>query len=146
MRIAINSVWGEERKVLHKLDKLLSCCGFSEEDCQDIRTAVAEACLNAMEHGNQLNPGKQVEVSASIKDNTVTVDVLDQGSGFSTLAAGKAGSLPEQYRGWGMLLIQNLVDDWSVYYTKDRHGFGITMKKTMRNKEVICENGKGTGA
>lgn len=144
MRIAISSVWGEEKKVLHELNKLFSCHAFSAEDCQDLQTAVAEACLNAMEHGNKLNPRKQVEVFVSITGNTVTVDVLDQGSGFHTIPAGKDSSLDKQDRGWGMMLIQNLVDDWSIYFRREKQAFGISMKKIMRNKEVALEDGKGT--
>lgn len=144
MRIAINSTWGEEKKVLNELDKLFSCYAFSKEDCQDLLTSVAEACLNAMEHGNKLIPHKQVEVFVSIIGNTVTVDVLDQGSGFNTLTTGKDSSSPTQDRGWGMLLIRNLVDNWSFYHKEDKRAFGISMKKTMTIKEVALEDGKGT--
>lgn len=146
MRIVINSVWGEEKKVLHELKRLFSCHSFVAEDCQDVQTAVAEACLNAMEHGNKLDPRKQVEVFVSIVDNTVTVDVLDQGSGFSAIPASNDSFLSTQDRGWGILLIQNLVDDWSTYSRRDKRAFGIKMKKTMRNKEVALADGKGTNA
>ena len=31
--------------------------GFSDERVEDLKTAVAEACINAIEHGNKLDEG-----------------------------------------------------------------------------------------
>ena len=39
--------------------------GFSQDRIDDLKTAVAEACINAMEHGNELDSALSVGVILS---------------------------------------------------------------------------------
>jgi len=89
--------------------------GFSEDRIEDLKTAVAEACINAIEHGNQLNNGLSVGVVLSNTDDELEVKVIDDGVGVK-----KAPHAPdidrkmhgeEDTRGMGMFLIQALVDE-----------------------------------
>jgi serine/threonine-protein kinase RsbW len=127
-KITIKSAWGEEKRVLQRLDKMLAPHTFCEEDCLDIKTAVAEACLNAMEHGNGLQPELPVLIIVSLIDNTITVDVSDRGKGFEVFNR----RADDSGRGWGMLFIQNLVDEWALYCSVETQGYGVRMKKAMR--------------
>jgi serine/threonine-protein kinase RsbW len=89
--------------------------GFSSERIEDLKTAVAEACINAIEHGNQLDSSLNVEVVLSTTDDELEVKVIDDGAGMD-----HAPALPdidrkmmgeEDTRGMGMFLIQALVDE-----------------------------------
>jgi serine/threonine-protein kinase RsbW len=89
--------------------------GFSEDRIEDLKTAVAEACINAMEHGNQMNASIPVSVVLSMKPDELEVKVMDNGSGMETPAAppdiDRKMAGEEEARGMGMFLIQALVDE-----------------------------------
>jgi serine/threonine-protein kinase RsbW len=55
---------------------------YGEQDVFAVRLATEEAVVNAIRHGNDLDPQKKVVVSFSVTDGKVTVVVSDQGEGF----------------------------------------------------------------
>ena len=55
--------------------------GFDDERVEDLKTAVAEACINAMEHGNKLDEALSVGVILSVGADSLEVKVVDTGSG-----------------------------------------------------------------
>ncbi len=59
--------------------------GFRDERIEDLKTAVAEACINAIEHGNRLNEGLSVGVVLSADADSLEVKVIDDGKGLKTL-------------------------------------------------------------
>ena len=89
--------------------------GFSADRIDDLKTAVAEACINAMEHGNQMNASIPVSVVLSMKADELEVKVMDNGTGMDTPAPtpdiDRKMSGEEEARGMGMFLIQALVDE-----------------------------------
>jgi serine/threonine-protein kinase RsbW len=82
---------------------------------EDLKTAVAEACINAMEHGNKLDESLIVGVILSMDETSLEVKVLDTGtgppSGVHTPDMDKKMHGEETSRGMGMFLIQSLVDE-----------------------------------
>jgi serine/threonine-protein kinase RsbW len=89
--------------------------GFSDDRVEDIKTAVAEACINAMEHGNRLNEGLSVGIVLSAGKDALEVKVIDDGKGMKTLPP-KPDMVRKMHgeedpRGMGMFLIQALVDE-----------------------------------
>ncbi len=89
--------------------------GFAAERVEDLKTAVAEACINAIEHGNKLDDALSVGVILSMDQDTLEVMVTDTGEGpHGTHAApdiDKKMHGEEDARGMGMFLIQSLVDE-----------------------------------
>jgi serine/threonine-protein kinase RsbW len=89
--------------------------GFRDDRIEDLKTAVAEACINAIEHGNRLNEGKSVGVVLSAGEDTLEVKVIDDGTGLRGLPPkpdmDKKMHGEEDPRGMGMFLIQALVDE-----------------------------------
>jgi serine/threonine-protein kinase RsbW len=92
--------------------------GFGEERIEDLKTAIAEACINAMEHGNKFDETQLVGVVLSMGPDSLEVKVLDTGSGLQ-VPVGHA-AVPdidkkmhelEGARGMGMFLIESLVDE-----------------------------------
>lgn len=89
--------------------------GLCSERLDDIRTAVAEACINAMEHGNGNRPELPVEISFGSGAGVFSVSIRDQGHGFAPdtrphprLEDQIGGTDPA--RGWGLFLMQQLAD------------------------------------
>jgi serine/threonine-protein kinase RsbW len=82
---------------------------------EDLRTAVAEACINAIEHGNSLNEKLSVGVVLSAGVDELEVKVIDDGTGIKQQPAkpdiDRKMHGEEDPRGMGMFLIQALVDE-----------------------------------
>ena len=88
--------------------------GFVPERIEDLKSAVAEACVNAMQHGNKLYPNARVIVNMNFRDDTFIVSVMDQGDGMPEVPEypGIVRIIEEEKstRGLGVFLIQRLVD------------------------------------
>ena len=115
VEVRLPSELGFEKVAMSTAAGMASLMGFSQDRIEDLKTAVGEACINAMEHGNQLNASLRVGVVLSSNDDELEVKVIDDGQGMSGKPA-----LPdidrkmrgeEDPRGMGMFLIQALVDE-----------------------------------
>jgi serine/threonine-protein kinase RsbW len=89
--------------------------GFPEDRIEDLKTAIAEACINAIEHGNKLDESLCVGVVLSITSDSLEVRVLDTGPGpkfpVEVPDIDKKMHEEQKSRGMGMFLIEALVDE-----------------------------------
>ena len=120
------SILGHEKTAVEATIALASQMGFSVHQIDNLRTAVSEACLNAIEHGNQQNAAIPVILKLTPHKTTLQVDIIDQGSGPKTISTqrpdlSKKLSGEEHSRGWGLYLIQNLVDELHITKTPEGH-------------------------
>jgi serine/threonine-protein kinase RsbW len=115
VEVRIPSELGFEKVAMSTASSMAALMGFSNDRIEDLKTAVAEACINAIEHGNQLDSSLNVGVVLSTTDDELEVKVIDDGAGIA-----KAPASPdidrkmhgeENPRGMGMFLIQALVDE-----------------------------------
>jgi serine/threonine-protein kinase RsbW len=115
VEVRIPSELGFEKVAMSTASSMAALMGFSRDRIEDLKTAVAEACINAIEHGNQLDSSLNVGVVMSTTDDELEVKVIDDGAGIA-----KAPASPdidrkmhgeEDPRGMGMFLIQALVDE-----------------------------------
>jgi len=106
---------GYEKVAMSTAASVAKLQGFPEDRIEDLKTAVAEACINAIEHGNRLDEKLSVGVVLKADSDALEVKVLDDGKGI-----GKQPPKPdidrkmhgeEDPRGMGMFLIQALVDE-----------------------------------
>ena len=115
IELRLPSRLGYEKVAMNTAASVAKLMGFSDERVEDLKTAVAEACINAMEHGNKLDAGLTVGVFLSIDQDSLEVKVTDTGGGPQgiTLAPDidKKMHGEEDARGMGMFLIQALVDE-----------------------------------
>jgi serine/threonine-protein kinase RsbW len=117
VELHIPSILGYEKVAMDTASSLARDMGFSVDRVADLRMAVGEACLNAIEHGNQLDASVKVGVTLTVDPHALQVDVHDSGSRFER--ALKDPNIDEKMsgesdsRGWGMFLIQKLVDEVS---------------------------------
>src|SRR4030095_9575719 len=113
--LQIPSVLGFEKVVVDFAASVGRIIHLPAERIEDLKTAVAEACTNAIEHGNKMKPGARVSVSFTIEESKLQVDVQDEGMGIGqatppSLEQTMAGK-KERPRGWGIFLIKNLMDE-----------------------------------
>jgi serine/threonine-protein kinase RsbW len=81
--ITIPSDLAETHKVQADIENALQSNGYDDGDVFAIRLAVEEALVNAMKHGNQLDPDKMVHVKYSVTDRQFEIQIPDEGSGFN---------------------------------------------------------------
>jgi serine/threonine-protein kinase RsbW len=65
------------------ISELLSESGLSEQKQVAMSAAYREATINAAQHGNRYQKGKQIEVSYHFDKEKVTITVSDEGEGFN---------------------------------------------------------------
>jgi len=115
IRLQLPSRLGYERVAMDAAGAAAKLVGFHRGRVEDLRTAVAEACVNAMEHAHRFNAAMTVVVALTIEDDSLQIDVVDQGEGMPEvvetpdLARKLAGE--QEARGWGMFLIKSLMDE-----------------------------------
>jgi serine/threonine-protein kinase RsbW len=106
---------GYEKVAMSTAAALAKLKGFPEDRIEDLKTAVAEACINAIEHGNRMNEKLSIGVVISVDDDELEVKVIDDGKGMNKQQAkpdiDKKMHGEEDPRGMGMFLIQALVDE-----------------------------------
>jgi serine phosphatase RsbU (regulator of sigma subunit)/anti-sigma regulatory factor (Ser/Thr protein kinase) len=124
---------GSERRVAKQVLEVIAPLNLSEERYERLGTAVAEAAMNAMEHGNSFDPEKNVEINVFADEHQVTISITDHGGTSSIpkttqpdLEAKLDGDQPT--RGWGMFLIKNMVDEMNIIQTEDRHTIELLMR------------------
>jgi serine/threonine-protein kinase RsbW len=115
VEVRLPSELGFEKVALSTAASVATLMGFSADRVEDLKTAVAEACINAIEHGNQLNDSLTVGVVLSTTDDELEVRVIDDGCGVNETPASPDMDRKmlgeEDPRGMGMFLIQALVDE-----------------------------------
>jgi serine/threonine-protein kinase RsbW len=115
IELAVPSRLGLEQVAVDASAALAKLMGFSEDRIEDLKTAVEEACINAIEHGNQENANIKVVVELIADDSKLQVDIHDRGRGIRgriekpDIDAKIAGK--QTARGWGLFLIQSLMDE-----------------------------------
>ncbi len=108
---------GYERIAMACSASFAKIVGFSPDRIEDLKTAVSEACINAMEHGNKNDPDARVFITMHYDDHIFSVSVMDQGKGMGNSNESleepdiekKIQNL-QTPRGLGIFLIKQLVD------------------------------------
>jgi serine/threonine-protein kinase RsbW len=102
---------------------------LSEDQTAEIGMALIEACINAFEHSKTKT---NVFIHFVLEDDSLVIKVIDQGIGFDKSKIeipkieNKVGK-DERKRGWGIKLIEELMD--SVVYESNSEGTIVTMIK-----------------
>ncbi len=119
--LSVPSRLGLEQVAVDATAALAKLMGFSEDRIEDLKTAVEEACINSIEHGNKENSSIKVLVELTADESKLQVDIHDHGKQIRQhiekpdIDAKMAGK--QTTRGWGLFLIQELMDevefDWS---------------------------------
>ena len=84
--IDLPSERGASRLFIDRLLEQLGAHGWSGADLFSIHLAAEEAIVNAIVHGNRLDPAKRVHVDCSVSGNSVWMRITDEGSGFDPAA------------------------------------------------------------
>jgi len=115
-RFTLASEEGNERIAIDKVSAAVDHLGLDSARLERLKTAVGETVMNAIEHGNEYRPELDVGVVVSATDVVVSVRVTDHGgdkpmpqTSTPDIEAKLAGE--QSPRGWGLFLVEQMVDE-----------------------------------
>ncbi|UVI29856.1 ATP-binding SpoIIE family protein phosphatase [Paenibacillus spongiae] len=122
----LRSRMGSERGVAEQIGSFITKFWPETNLHEDVQSAVAEAIMNAMEHGNKLDPMAQVTVQAQIGSLLAVIRVYDEGGGYFPHVSRDEKEMAKKResddpRGWGLVIIDSLSDYWAT--GRDERGF-----------------------
>jgi anti-sigma regulatory factor (Ser/Thr protein kinase) len=105
--------------------------GIPDKTLAQCKTALIEAMINAGEHS--LSPDRRIELGFVVTGQALTIVITNRGLRLTDrMPSGEV--LDEARRGWGLQLMQKLMDDVRVEPTDD--GTRLVMTKHFRNNDV----------
>ncbi|MBM3972441.1 MAG: ATP-binding protein [Planctomycetes bacterium] len=72
----------EARDVQERIIGLMEQNAWPMRDCFGVRLSLEEALVNAIKHGNRMDPDKKVYIACELTEDEVIVVIEDQGDGF----------------------------------------------------------------
>jgi serine/threonine-protein kinase RsbW len=111
--LEIDSTASAVEDICQQLISLLEDAHFSKDDVFAVHLALEEALINAVEHGNKMDPEKKVKIDYQINSDKVDISITDQGPGFNPehVPDPRIGENIYKYDGRGLLLIQSFMDE-----------------------------------
>lgn len=119
------SAEGNEREVMKRVAEAVKDI-LPASRLEQLKTAVAEATMNAMEHGNKNNPDIPVAVEVKASPTLLSVHITDEG-GSVPIPDNPAPDLDlkldgmQSPRGWGLFLIKQFVDEMNIVTDEKHH-------------------------
>ena len=117
VELKIPSEQGYEKMAMNLAADLATMMKFPDDRIDDLRTAVSEACINAIEHGNVNDVSTKVYIVMTVDENRLAIDVVDEGRSGPPPTHVSAPDLEAQFAGllepggMGLFVIKALVDE-----------------------------------
>jgi len=109
IKINIPSELGYEKVVMNAVAVIAKKMDFAANKIDDLKTAVGEACTNAIEHGNALEANRPVLVIINYDKESIRIDIIDNGCNPLPEMMPDRSQRPD-FRGLGLFLTQRLMD------------------------------------
>ncbi len=132
--IEIAGQLGNERLAMEQVAAAVEPLGLPPDRFERLKTAVSEAAMNAIEHGSQGNADVPVRIHVTASDTQLRVRIADMGLG-GEIPLGTA-EVPDieaklrgeqKPRGWGLFLIEAMVDEMAVEQTEQGQAVVLTL-------------------
>jgi serine phosphatase RsbU (regulator of sigma subunit)/anti-sigma regulatory factor (Ser/Thr protein kinase) len=130
----VSSVEGNERFAIDRVVEAVGSLRLADAKVEKLKTAVGETVMNAIEHGNGNDPGLGVGVRVTVSPTRLTVEVRDHGGdkeipevATPDLEAKLAGT--QTPRGWGLFLIEQMVDEVNTARENGHHIVVLVMNR-----------------
>lgn len=108
--------------------------GFGEDDLFAVHLAIEEAFVNAVKHGNKMDPRKTVTIDYTVDGEKIEIDIRDQGTGFDpeSIPDPRVGENLYRPEGRGLLLMSAYMH---VFEYNER-GNGVHMVR-YKDKPIV---------
>jgi anti-sigma regulatory factor (Ser/Thr protein kinase) len=117
---------GNERQAMEQVATAVEPLDLPAAVLERLKTAVGETTMNAMEHGNRYQADLPARIQVLASSDRLAVLITDYGGDYTIpeyvspdLEAKLAGL--QSPRGWGLFLIQNMVDEVNIHSDADHH-------------------------
>ncbi len=133
----VESTVDNEREAMQRVADLVVDLPLSEQQVDRLKTAVAEATMNGMEHGNEYDPNKPVHIQVARCEQAVRIRIRDEG-GDKPVQAAEPPDLEAKLRGeqsprgWGLFLIKNMVDEMNIYHDETYHTVELLVRLSWK--------------
>jgi anti-sigma regulatory factor (Ser/Thr protein kinase) len=130
---SIPSQPGNERLAIERVAQAVEQLRLPLGRLEKLKTAVGEATMNAMEHGNRYRQDLPVKIRVEATAQQLSVFITDSGGGREIPQAetpdleAKLDGL-QSPRGWGLFLIRNMVDDLQVTSDAQHHTVELILR------------------
>ncbi len=121
----------------HTVEDIARRHEFPAKAINQIKTALVEACINAAEHS--LSPDRRIHQRFQVDADSITITITNRGLRLADRMPAEP-TPDEGRRGWGLKLIQGLMDEVRVERTDD--GTRITMVKRIERADNGTPDGK----
>ncbi len=131
LELHLPNILGAEKEAIKKAVTIAEKMGFARDRIEDLKTALAEACINAIEHGNKFDQNKKVRVTLAANDKSLEVIVHDEGDGIDPKKIPTKRIRDDGFpcrRGYGVFLMSNLMNE---FYFEKNPGKGNNVKMLM---------------
>ena len=121
----------EARRVQEDIEHLLRRNHFCDHDIFGIKLALEEALVNAIKHGNQMDPHKKVHISYQVRPDLFDIHITDEGGGFDPcdVPDPTVAENLERPCGRGLMLMRYYMSQVTFSST----GNSVRMSKVSRN-------------
>jgi serine phosphatase RsbU (regulator of sigma subunit)/anti-sigma regulatory factor (Ser/Thr protein kinase) len=130
--LRVPSAPGNERDAIGQVAAAVTGLDLPPRRLERLKTAVGEATMNAMEHGNHFDPDRPVVIVVRVSGDDLVVAITDQG-GDTPIDAPATPDLDAKLdgaqtpRGWGLFLIRSMVDDLRIRSEASHHTVELVM-------------------
>jgi len=122
----------QELKVIERVEKLARELGFDRDSIDEIKLAVIEAVINAIEHGSNAERIVYITFGLSRQPLRMTITISDSGVGFDPDSVREPDikekiNKHDRKRGWGLKIMRSLMDE--VIINSSSNGTQVTLIK-----------------
>ena len=113
VRVDIASDTKAARQLQQRIVRELRSTSFDGKEIFGIKLALEEALVNAVKHGNRLDPNKKVQVEYRVAPDRIDIRIVDEGPGYdpSRVRDCKADANLERPGGRGLLLMRHYMTE-----------------------------------
>ncbi|MGA2169481.1 MAG: ATP-binding protein [Terracidiphilus sp.] len=131
MSFSLSSTMESVGEVEAAADKLAEQAGLDEDERFRVTMAVREAAVNAVLHGNEYDPAKQIAVTLENTGGALVISIADQGRGLDpeTIPDPLAPENLLRGTGRGIFLIRSFMDE--VHFRQLHPGTELTLVKHL---------------
>jgi serine/threonine-protein kinase RsbW len=116
IKLRLPSELGIEKVAIASAATIAARMGFPPSRIEDIKTLVAEACINAIEHGNALDRAVPLDVELDEGPDHLDITITDAGRKRIPRPLPNPGD-SAHHRGWGLYMMQTLADEFDCGLT-----------------------------
>jgi serine phosphatase RsbU (regulator of sigma subunit)/anti-sigma regulatory factor (Ser/Thr protein kinase) len=126
---------GNERVAMDQVAEAVASVNLPSAILERLKTAVSETAMNAIEYGSLADPEIPIRIRVERRPNELQVRITDEGRGGAIPDPGEAEQPDldaklaglQKARGWGLFLIQQMVDRVEVVRDGERQTVVLTL-------------------